>query len=778
MKQGINIKPEIVYQEEGKRNSLLAIVWDLFVLLLLQVGVMEFARIWIQMEQQRAFVLFLVVALTGLFTIVAYRCFRFRYTVLIPIGVALGAAVVNGFGSAYYGLFGFINYLISYWNIRYEDGISLFMENSIQRQDIEAFILVLALLITAYFWYMLRKKSLVRIWIVPMCFILSGLVLDQFSTMGCSVFLIGWLGVWLSKVRTRASYRRLIWLITISVLMIGTAILSGKEKLPEALQVKEQAKEIADEIRNGKDTLPQGDLSKAAGLLTGDKKTLQVTTGQEKSLYLKGFVGSRYENGKWSDLPKSAYKGTQSGMLQWLADSNFVPQNQYADYISMDNKDNLQKNKVQIQNVGANRAYIYEPYSTTELSGIGIQTNKDINYISNSFFGKRNYQFEEWSGNKPGELLFANSWVENPKDKLQQQYAKAENVYANFVYSHYLEIDTEMADMIDQVFFDQFDTESEQTIYDVTVRIRDVLEKKAVYRKQPKIAPEGTEPISWFLNKGHEGNAVLFASAAVEAYRVKGIPARYVEGYLVTQEQAAASGGNVTLTNQDSHAWVEVYLDGVGWVPIDVTPGFYYDTYTLLQMVQRPQNVNQTAATDDSDQQGNQIEDETNKADKTQEQKKKEPVRIVIDGVVYVLFVCILLYALLEISYVLAMAGMEKRYAGFSGEKQTKVLIFAIYRMMEIYGYQTKLGWNAEEVDALLADRIPQFFPGEYIRVTRIMERHIYGQQELKPQENGVLYVFAVRLYEARKNAKVGTRIRIRYFFMNPVNRAMLSQQK
>lgn len=778
MKQDVNIKPEIIYQEEEKRNSLLSIVWDWFVLLLLQFSVMDCTRIWTQMDNKTSVILFGIAAMTGLVTILTYRCAMFRYSVIIPVVVAILAVLVKGIGSVYYGLFGFVNYLISYWNIRYEDGISLFMENAIQKNNINVFVFVLLLLSTGFFWNKICKKSLVRVLIVPMLCIVTGLVLNRFSAIGCSAFLIGWLGIWLSRVRTRASNRRLIWLVAISALMIGVAILSGNGQLPTVVRIKEQTEEAVKELRYGKDTLPQGDLSKAAGLLVGDNKTLQVTTGQEKSLYLKGFVGSRYTDGKWSDLPKADYKGEQSGMLQWLQNLDFVPQNQYADYIGLDNIDKLQKNLVEIHNIGANRSYIYTPYSVKALSGMGIGVNRDDNYVATNFFGKRNYQFEEWSGSKPGELLYANNWLESPLDRLQKQYAKAENVYANFVYDHYLEVDKDMADMIDQIFFDQYQADTEQTIYDVTSRIRDVLEKKAAYREQPETAPEGTEPISWFLNKGHEGNAVLFASAAVEAYRVQGIPARYVEGYLVKQEQVQQTDGKVTLTNQNSHAWVEVYLDGVGWIPIDVTPGFYYDTYTLLQMVQRPQNVNQTASENESDQQGNQIDDETNKAKKTNQQKKEETYKIVLDGMVYALFIIILLYALWEMTYVFTIVGIDRKYRTFSKERQTRSLEFAIFRMLSIYGYQVKLGWNVESVDGILSDTMPQFFPGEYKRVTEIMEKHIYGQEELQPQELRVLYVFAARLYEARKNAGIGTRIRIRYFFMNPVRRAMLSQQK
>ena len=41
-------------------------------------------------------------------------------------------------------------------------------------------------------------------------------------------------------------------------------------------------------------------------------------------------------------------------------------------------------------------------------------------------------------------------------------------------------------------------------------------------------------------------------------------------------------------------------MDGMGWIPVDVTPGFYYDTYALLQMVQVPGDIQRTAALEDS----------------------------------------------------------------------------------------------------------------------------------------------------------------------------------
>ncbi|MFD2671048.1 transglutaminase family protein [Marinicrinis sediminis] len=47
--------------------------------------------------------------------------------------------------------------------------------------------------------------------------------------------------------------------------------------------------------------------------------------------------------------------------------------------------------------------------------------------------------------------------------------------------------------------------------------------------------------------------------------RYRGIPARYVSGYVYCGEDAAMRGDSAT------HAWVEVYIPGIGWVGFDPT---------------------------------------------------------------------------------------------------------------------------------------------------------------------------------------------------------------
>ena len=69
-----------------------------------------------------------------------------------------------------------------------------------------------------------------------------------------------------------------------------------------------------------------------------------------------------------------------------------------------------------------------------------------------------------------------------------------------------------------------------------------------------------------------------YAATAAEAFRAYGIPTRYVEGYYLSGDDIHSEASEINkLTGADAHVWVEVYFDGVGWLSLDVTPGYYYD---------------------------------------------------------------------------------------------------------------------------------------------------------------------------------------------------------
>ena len=65
------------------------------------------------------------------------------------------------------------------------------------------------------------------------------------------------------------------------------------------------------------------------------------------------------------------------------------------------------------------------------------------------------------------------------------------------------------------------------------------------------------------------GYCEQYAGAMAVLVRAAGVPARVVLGYTPGQQQ---SDGSRLVTTDDAHAWVEVWFEGLGWIPFDPTP--------------------------------------------------------------------------------------------------------------------------------------------------------------------------------------------------------------
>ncbi len=98
-------------------------------------------------------------------------------------------------------------------------------------------------------------------------------------------------------------------------------------------------------------------------------------------------------------------------------------------------------------------------------------------------------------------------------------------------------------------------------------------------------APDGggtdnLQVVARFLVDGR-GYCVHYASALAVLGRALGVPTRIVLGYSPASaivdgaDTDSASSATTYATAQNQlHAWTEAYIDGVGWVPFDVTPGY------------------------------------------------------------------------------------------------------------------------------------------------------------------------------------------------------------
>jgi transglutaminase-like putative cysteine protease len=99
--------------------------------------------------------------------------------------------------------------------------------------------------------------------------------------------------------------------------------------------------------------------------------------------------------------------------------------------------------------------------------------------------------------------------------------------------------------------------------------IKDYLSRNFTYTLMPPEVPEGRDFVDYFLQT-RRGYCSYFATAMVVLARTIDIPARYCEGFLLTD--APHKDSVYTVTGKQAHAWAELYFEGIGWIPFDATP--------------------------------------------------------------------------------------------------------------------------------------------------------------------------------------------------------------
>ncbi len=94
------------------------------------------------------------------------------------------------------------------------------------------------------------------------------------------------------------------------------------------------------------------------------------------------------------------------------------------------------------------------------------------------------------------------------------------------------------------------------------------------YTLNPMVLPSNDEFVDFFIFESKEGYCSSFATAMAVLVRSIGLPARYVEGYVMPAK--TIDDNLYEVRNSNAHSWVEVYFEGVGWISFEPTFAFAY----------------------------------------------------------------------------------------------------------------------------------------------------------------------------------------------------------
>ena len=364
-----------------------------------------------------------------------------------------------------------------------------------------------------------------------------------------------------------------------------------------------------------------------------------------------------------------------------------------------------------------------------------VHERRDALLKGRGLFGTRNYTVTEVSGTRPSELMVAENWVSSPQTEEQTAYAEAESVYRSFVYDAYTAADEDLLPVLNRLFWQDYDDENDG-VYSALSRIREVLKAQVRYSETAEAAPDNADPIAYFLTDLRKGNAVLYASATVQALRAHGIPARYAEGYyLPIAKTQGSADGTAALTGQDAHAWAEVYFDGIGWLAVDATPGYYFDAVALQQMVSLPDTVRKTAAIDEDRSGAEQVEPSG-----TGGSEQSKPLTVVKKRGCGWIQYCRHRYSAVHAAAVrdgaartFLLWNAERKRRRMSIEECVRQSQKLMFKLISLWGIDAALGWETSATYKALTDTLPSVKPGEYERVNGLLEKTIYGGIALEP---------------------------------------------
>ena len=150
--------------------------------------------------------------------------------------------------------------------------------------------------------------------------------------------------------------------------------------------------------------------------------------------------------------------------------------------------------------------------------------------------------------------------------ELEKNYVRSMQEYGTYVQQNYLEIPEEIKKTIKQL---SCHVNKENSILYNIEEIQKFLKNNYQYTYRPGLTGQDKDPVNEFLTERKRGFCTQFASAAVFLFREAGIPARYVEGYKIRADQWRL--GKAQVTDYEAHAWTEIYIEHIGWIPVEVT---------------------------------------------------------------------------------------------------------------------------------------------------------------------------------------------------------------
>lgn len=346
-----------------------------------------------------------------------------------------------------------------------------------------------------------------------------------------------------------------------------------------------------------------GKLGDIANIKFSDNTDLECElplTGQ--NIYLKAYIGSEYTGRSFEPLSEEVYE-QYADEFATLKKDNFNSLTMTSDILKKlegqnvfytDAGDAVNSYEAEIKIKNGVKKYSYLPYYTDTIADANINvedgymkkissgytlpiywTNKDAKYDVISDYGTYKRYADDYE-------FFGDDSMRSVTSEGLERYFADEKIYREIVKDVYTRLPNSVnSEIIENM--ERYNITTNDDIFSLITNLQEYYRDNCEYTLSPGKVPEDEDVVEYFLYKTRKGYCTYFAASSVILLRAAGIPARYVEGYVVRaddytdrtkSEDGKVQTGKVEVKDSAAHAWTEVYINGYGWIPVDFTPGY------------------------------------------------------------------------------------------------------------------------------------------------------------------------------------------------------------